>query len=54
MNGVGADGEVGGIENEELSIGNDVDGDVDGAGEFASGEVGFELEIVAFGQGEFG
>lgn len=54
MNGAGVDGEVCGIENEELSVGKDLDGDVDGAGEFASGEVGFELEIVASGQSEFG
>lgn len=40
MDGGGVNGELGGIENKELSVRNDVDGDFDGAGEFTGGEVG--------------
>lgn len=51
--GAGVDGEVGGIENDEAGIGDDVDVDGDGAGEFAADEVRFEPQIVSVWYGEF-
>lgn len=46
-------GEVGGIENDEASIGDDVEVDVDWTGEFARDEVRFEPYIIPLGDGEF-
>lgn len=43
FDGIGINGEFGGIENNKLCIGDNIDGDVNGAGEFALGEVRFEL-----------
>lgn len=53
-NGIRFNGEFGGIEDEELGVGDDVDGNLNGAGEFKCGEIGLEFEIVAFGYSEFG
>ena len=52
-NGTGMDSEVGGIENDELGIGDDIDVDGDRAGKFARVEVWFETYIVSFWDGEF-
>ena len=46
--------EIGGIEDDEGGIGDDVEVDGDGAGEVAGGEVWFEAYVVAFRNSEFG
>jgi hypothetical protein len=53
-NRAAGDGELGGIEDDELGVGDDVEVDGDKAGELAGGEVLFEANVVAFGDGEFG
>lgn len=40
--GTSIDGELGGVEDDKLGIGNDIKVDGDGAAEFASCEVRFE------------
>lgn len=52
--GGGAQSEVGGIKSDKASIGDDVEVDGDGAGEFARVEVWFQIYIVSFGHNEFG
>lgn len=52
--GVVADGEFGGVEDEEAGGDGDVDRDLYGSGELAGGEIGDEGEVVALGGGEFG
>ena len=47
-------GGIGGIEDDEGGIGDDVEVDGDGAGEVACGEVWFEAYVVAFRNSEFG
>lgn len=42
------DGKFNGVKDDEPGIGDYVNGDTDGTGEFAGGEVRFELQIVAF------
>ena len=51
--GVGGDGEIGGVEDDKTSVGDDVDGDADFAGEFAGGEIGLEEDVVASRDREF-
>lgn len=53
-NSVVADGEFGGIENNERGGGDDVEVDGDGTCETVRDEVGLEPKVVAFGDGEFG
>lgn len=53
-NGRGVDGELGGVEDDEAGIGDDVEVDGDGADELAGDEVGSEPYVVAFRHGEFG
>ena len=46
-------GEIGGIEDDEGGISDDVEVDGDGAGEVAGGEVWFEAYVVVFRNSEF-
>ena len=46
--GIVVNNEIGGIDDYELCVGDDVDGDFDGAGELAGEKVRFEIDIVTF------
>lgn len=50
----GIDKKVGDVENDESGVGDDIDVDGNRAGELAGNEVGFEPDVVSFGDGEFG
>ena len=51
--GVGTDGEFSGVKNDVIGGGDDVEVNGDGAGESAGHEVGSELNVVTFWEGEF-
>ena len=48
-----SNGEVGGIEDDEVSGVDDVEVDLNGTGEFAGDKVRFEMNIVSFRDSEF-
>lgn len=49
----GVNRELGGVEDDESGIGDDIEIDGDGAAEFASSEVRFEAYVVLFRDGEY-